>query len=73
MLTKQERFEYHRMLEQASPRELTQERHDLEYAIDTLSANCEERFDAKWMLRALIEEISARAEVAAYRLKRLAR
>lgn len=73
MLTKRERWEFHRFLEQANARELSQERHDLQYAMETLPADSDELHDIRWMLRAVFEEISAREEVAAYRLKRLAR
>ena len=73
MLTKRERWEFHRFLEQANARELSQERHDLQYAMDTLPADCDELHDIRWMFRAVLEEISAREEVAAYRLKRLGR
>jgi len=73
MLNKNERFEFHRFAEQASARELSQEKHDLEYAIDTLPQDCEEMRDVRWMYRIVLEEISAREEVAAFRRKRLAR
>jgi len=73
MLDKHERYDFHRFAVQASPRELTQEKHDLEYALQTLPVDCDEIFDVRWMYRVVIEEISARAEVEAYRRKRLAR
>jgi hypothetical protein len=73
MLDRQERFEFHRFCEQASAREIAQEKHDLEYALQTLPVDCDEIVDVRWMHRVVLEEISARAEVLAYRRKRLAR
>jgi len=71
MLDKHERFEFHRFMEQASSRQVAQERHDLEYALQTLPVDCDEIRDVRWMYRVLIEEINAREEVQAYRRKRL--
>lgn len=73
MLTKHEMREYHRVFDQASSRQLREELHTLEYASDTLPAGSEEARDVRWMLRAAREEVSARKEAEALRLRRLER
>lgn len=72
-MDKTERWEYHRYIDACSDRQLAKERIEMEYALETLPAESEHRPEFRWMLRVVMEEITARHQVNEYLRKRLQR
>ena len=59
-MDKQERYEFHRFCDEASLRQLRQERIDIEHALDVLPHGSAEYVDVKFMERVVNEELQAR-------------